>query len=248
MKRRQSDHYLFRKVVRFEMPLGKNMSSQRNGRKRGYRLIKSVFDFLFSLVFSVILLIPMLIIAVVIVIKEPGNPLFIQQRIGLGGKPFKIYKFRTMVKNADRVIEMLDRESYARYLDEFKLEEDPRLLGYVPGKKNCLGKMLRTTSLDEIPQVFFNVLLHHDMSVVGPRPILKSEMEKNYTLEEQKKLVSVKPGITGYWQAYARNSATYVSGRRQKMELYYVTHCSVLFDLKIMFATIGAVISKRGAH
>jgi len=85
------------------------------------------------------------------------------------------------------------------------------------------------------------------MSVVGPRPILPDELKRNYSAEEQERLLSVKPGLTGYWQAYARNDSTYESGGRQKMELFYVRNCSALFDLKIVFATVGAVLRKRGA-
>ena len=85
------------------------------------------------------------------------------------------------------------------------------------------------------------------MSIVGPRPILQEELESNYTPEEQQLLLSVKPGLTGYWQAYARNDATYETGERQRMELYYVQNQSMWLDLKIVFATFGAVLRKSGA-
>ena len=85
------------------------------------------------------------------------------------------------------------------------------------------------------------------MSVVGPRPILDEELEQNYTPAEQALFLSVKPGLTGYWQAYARNDATYETGERQRMELYYAQNANFWLDVKIIFATVGAVIRKKGA-
>ena len=101
--------------------------------------------------------------------------------------------------------------------------------------------------MDELPQIYWNILIKGNMSVIGPRPILRDELERHYTKEEQEKLLSIKPGLTGYWQAYARNNATYETGQRQKMELYYVDNRCLWLDLKILFATVGAVLSKSGA-
>ena len=103
-------------------------------------------------------------------------------------------------------------------------------------------------SIDELPQIFFNICVLGNMSVVGPRPILQQEIEENYTEEERKLILSVKPGLTGYWQAYARNNATYESGERQKMELYYISHRSFWLDLKIIFKTVISVIKRDGAE
>ena len=127
------------------------------------------------------------------------------------------------------------------YLKEFKLDDDPRLL---PHK---VGYYIRRLSIDELPQIIFNIFIPGNMSVVGPRPILPEELKLNYTPEEQKKLLSVKPGLTGYWQAYGRNKVVYANGERQRMELYYCDNCSVWFDIKIIFKSIFAVLKREGA-
>lgn len=129
------------------------------------------------------------------------------------------------------------------------MKDDPRLIGYKSagdGDK-CFGAKLRRMSLDELPQILVNILLLGNMSVVGPRPIVESELKENYTPEEQKLLLSVKPGLTGYWQAYARNNAGYANGERQKMELYYISNRSFGLDIKIIFKTIITVLKRSGA-
>lgn len=214
-----------------------------------YMIIKRIFDFVTSLICGIILLFPMLIIAVVISIKDFGNPFYKQKRVGKDGKPLYIYKFRSMKKGADNLEDMLTPEQLDIYLREYKLDDDPRLIGYKKagdGTK-CFGAKIRSISIDELPQILFNICILGNMSVIGPRPILKTELEENYSPAEQKLIMSVKPGLTGYWQAYARNDAGYEDGRRQQMELYYVNNQSVLLDLKILFNTIGAVLCKRGA-
>lgn len=214
-----------------------------------YMIIKRIFDFVTSLICGIILMFPMLIIAVIISIKDFGNPFYKQKRVGKDGKPLYIYKFRSMKKGADNLEEMLTPEQLDIYLKEYKLDDDPRLIGYKKagdGTK-CFGAKIRSMSIDELPQILFNICILGNMSVIGPRPILKTELEENYSPAEQKLIMSVKPGLTGYWQAYARNDAAYEDGRRQQMELYYVNNQSVLLDLKILFNTIGAVLCKRGA-
>ncbi len=211
---------------------------------------KRCFDFVASLLASIVLLLPMLVIGLLVVIKNFGSPFYIQKRVGMRGKIIKVYKFRSMKKNADHLEEMLTPEQLEEYRKEYKLVDDPRLLGYKkPGDGGrCFGAMIRKTSIDELPQIFFNILLRGDMSVVGPRPILPDELAENYTPEEQKLLLSVKPGLTGYWQAYARNDATYESGERQRMELYYIYNRSFLLDIKIIMQTVVSVLRKAGAH
>ena len=145
---------------------------------------------------------------------------------------------------------MLTPEQLAEYKKEYKLKDDPRLIGYKKagdGNK-CFGAKLRRMSLDELPQIMMNILILGNMSVFGPRPIIKSELKENYTPEEQKLLLSVKPGLTGYWQAYARNNVGYVNGERQKMELYYIHNRSFLLDIKIIFKTIITVLKRNGAE
>lgn len=214
-----------------------------------YRIVKRCFDFLASFAVSIVLLLPLSILALVIVIKDFGNPFYVQKRVGQNGKELKVAKLRSMKKGADNLEKMLTPEQLEEYRREYKLSDDPRLIGYKkPGDSGkCFGGFIRKASLDELPQIVWNICIKGNMSVVGPRPILQSELEENYTPEQQTMLLSVKPGLTGYWQAYARNNATYETGERQRMELYYVQNQSLWLDIKILFATVGAVIGKRGA-
>lgn len=214
-----------------------------------YIAIKRAFDFASSFALSIVLLVPMAIIALIIVAKDFGNPFYVQKRVGQNGSELRVVKFRSMKKGADHLEEMLTTEQLEEYHREYKLEDDPRLLGWAkPGDgKKCFGAFIRRMSLDELPQILFNICLKGNMSVVGPRPILQEEIEENYTSEQKKLLLSVKPGLTGYWQAYARNNATYMTGVRQEMELYYIQNQSLWLDIKILFATVGAVLKGRGA-
>lgn len=229
-----------------------NTNNENRYSKPGmaYLFFKRCFDFISSLFVSLILLLPMLIIALIIIIKDFGNPFYAQKRVGQHGKDLLVYKFRSMRLGADNLERMLTPEQLEEYKKEYKLKDDPRLIGYKkPGDGNsCFGAMIRKTSLDELAQILMNICIKGDMSVVGPRPILREELEKNYTPEEQQLLLSVKPGLTGYWQAYARNNATYESGERQKMELHYVYHRSFMLDVKIIFQTIISVFKRSGAQ
>ncbi len=221
-------------------------------RKRvsvSYLVVKRCFDFLSSLVASIVLLIPLSVLALLVYFSDFGNPIYIQKRVGKGGKVLHIAKFRSMKRGADNLEAMLTPEQLEEYRREYKLKDDPRLIGYrKPGDSSkCFGGFIRRASLDELPQILWNICIKGNMSVVGPRPILRDELEENYTMEQQKLLLSVKPGLTGYWQAYARNDATYETGERQRMELYYVQNQSLWLDIKILFATVGAVLRKRGA-
>lgn len=215
----------------------------------GYIVFKRFFDFLSSFCVSLVLLIPMAIIALMIVITDPGNPFYMQKRLGKDGQTIGVLKFRSMKIGADNLEEMLTPEQLDEYKREFKLQDDPRLIGYhKPGDgSKCFGAMIRRASIDELPQITYNICMKGNMSVVGPRPILKEELEENYSKEQQKQLLSVKPGLTGYWQAYARNNATYESGERQRMELYYVKNRSTLLDIKVILQTVVSVVRKSGA-
>lgn len=217
---------------------------------RLYLVSKRCFDFAASLLASLLLLIPMAVISLLVILKDFGSPFFIQERVGLRGRRIRVYKFRSMKKHADHLEDMLTPEQLEEYHTEYKLVDDPRLLGYKkPGDgSRCFGAVIRKTSIDELPQIFFNILIRGDMSVVGPRPILPDELEENYTPAQQALLCSVKPGLTGYWQAYARNDATYTSGQRQEMELYYIYNRSIRMDMKIIMHTVVSVIRKSGAR
>ena len=222
---------------------------QKSSQRLVYRIVKRAFDFLIALVAGIVLLIPMAVIAVMIMIKDPGNPFYSQERVGPGGKPIRMVKFRSMRKGSSDLESILTSEQIEEYKKEYKLEDDPRLIGYIkPGDgKKCFGGKLRRTSIDELPQILWNICIRGNMSLVGPRPILFSELEENYTKEEQELFLSAKPGLTGYWQAYARNDVGYSNHERQEMELYYCENRSLWLDIKIIFKTFGAVILGKGA-
>lgn len=224
-------------------------------RDNGYRMskgelfVRRCFDLACSLCASILLFIPMLIISVMIMMKDPGNPFYIHKRVGRNGESIGVLKFRSMKLGADNLEKMLTDEQLKEYKQEYKLKDDPRLIGYKhPGDgEKCFGAVLRRTSIDELPQIVYNILLKGNMSVVGPRPILEDELKEHYTDEQRDMLLSVKPGLTGYWQAYARSNATYETGRRQEMELYYIANRSIFLDLKIILKTISVVFKREGA-
>ena len=201
-----------------------------------YKFVKRAFDFIVALVAIVAISPLLLIISATVYMGDPGPVIYGQLRIGKNGKAFKMWKFRSMYKNADKMIDQLTDEQRQQYITEFKIDNDPRI--------TPVGNFLRKTSLDELPQLF-NVLCN-DMSLVGPRPLIESEIQTYYA-DMFDTLLSVKPGVTGYWQAYARNNATYQSGQRQQMEMYYVNHASIMLDIKILFRTVVSVLRKDGA-
>lgn len=208
-----------------------------------YRLVKAVFDWGVALCAGIVTLLPLLILMLVIVLKDPGPPLYFHKRIGKDGRTIRVAKLRTMHAGGDEPLDALTEEQIWLYRREYKLHDDPRLIGYVDGADNaeCFGAVLRRWAVDELPQLLYNICFKRNMSLVGPRPILREEMEQNYTLEERIRLCSVKPGLTGYWKAYAPWEATYENGKRQAMELYYVDHRSAWLDLKILFATLRSL-------
>lgn len=211
--------------------------SSKRLKTKSYLFIKRLFDFLASLAALILLSPLMLILAILVYLDDPGKVFYGHLRIGKNGKPFKMWKFRSMYMNADKMIDQLTPEQAKQYYTEFKIDNDPRI--------TKIGNFLRKTSLDELPQLF-NVLCN-DMSLVGPRPLIESEIQTYYA-DMYDTLLAVKPGVTGYWQAYARNNATYQSGERQKMEMYYVHNASLWLDIKILFKTIGSVLKKQGAQ
>ena len=201
-----------------------------------YKFVKRAFDFIAALAAIVAISPLLLIISAIVYMGDPGPVIYGQVQIGKNGKAFKMWKFRSMYKNADKMIDQLTDEQRQQYITEFKIDNDPRI--------TPIGNFLRKTSLDELPQLF-NVLCN-DMSLVGPRPLIESEIQTYYA-DMFDTLLSVKPGVTGYWQAYARNNATYQSGQRQQMEMYYVNHASIMLDIKILFRTVVSVLRKDGA-
>ncbi|MDZ4992191.1 sugar transferase [Clostridium perfringens] len=198
-----------------------------------YIIIKRLFDFISSLIGIIVFSPILIIISILIKLDSSGPIVFGHTRIGKDGKEIKVYKFRSMVENAQEVFENFTPEQKAEFNKNFKLENDPRI--------TKIGNFLRKTSLDELPQLWN--IIKGDMSVVGPRPIVKKEMVKYG--KSFKKVFSVKPGLTGYWQANGRSDTTY--DERVAMDLYYVDNKSLSLDLKIIIQTFVSVIKKEGA-
>ncbi|MBP3040662.1 sugar transferase [Bacillaceae bacterium Marseille-Q3522] len=202
-----------------------------------YIFLKRIFDLFFAIIGFFILLPVFAVVSGFYLFGENRGPMFFsQQRIGKNGKPFKILKFRTMVVNAEEKLKT-DRVLYKKFIKNgYKLEteEDPRITRF--------GRFLRKTSIDELPQLL-NVI-KGEMSLVGPRPVVEEELAEYK--ERRSDFLSVKPGVTGYWQVSGRSNVNYPE--RVDIELYYVRHKSVLFDMKILLKTFTAVIFQRGAY
>ena len=196
--------------------------------------IKRVVDVAVSVILLVSLSPLLLIVGFWILLDSPGPALFISERVGRSGKPFQMVKFRSMVDGAHLTYKEL-RESKPESVNGvfFKDFQDERI--------TRLGRFLRVSSIDELPQLW-NVLMG-DMSLVGPRPAFALETEK--LSDEQRRRLSVKPGLTGLWQVSGRSS---LPGERAiELDLYYVENASLWLDLKILAKTIPAVLSRRGA-
>lgn len=204
-------------------------------RKRtdAYFFAKRALDVVLSLLGIAISLIPMLLIALLIRIESPGPAIYVHHRIGKNGQPLPLLKFRSMYANADEMFEEFTPEQKDEWEKNFKLDNDPRI--------TRMGGFLRRSSLDELPQLFN--ILRGELSVVGPRPVVPEELEKYG--DDRAKFLSVTPGLTGYWQAYARSTCTYE--QRMEMELFYVENANFWWDIRIMFATVGAVLRGHGA-
>lgn len=203
------------------------------GINRVYLLVKRVSDFLLSLIGICLTFLPMCIVAISIRIESPGAAIYTQMRIGKNGKPFRIYKFRSMYENADEMIADFTPEQKEEWEANCKLNDDPRI--------TKIGKFLRKSSLDELPQLLN--ILKGELSIVGPRPVTAEEVERYGN--ERDLFLSVTPGLTGYWQAYARSTCTYE--QRIQMELHYAKNANLWWDIKIIFATVGAVLRGHGA-
>ncbi|MGC8409065.1 sugar transferase [Latilactobacillus sakei] len=203
-----------------------------------YRFSKRLSDILISGIMLVILIPVFIVFSVIYLIGENRGPLFYRQvRVGRNGELFKMYKFRSMVVNADKKL-LANKELYAKYVaNSYKLPdgEDPRVTKF--------GRFIRRTSLDELPQ-FINVFIGN-MSIIGPRPIVEKELTEYGTKERIDKLLSVTPGAMGYWQASGRSNIEYPE--RCEIELFYVDHASLGFDIKIMFKNIISIFKHDGA-
>lgn len=201
--------------------------------KKVYIKIKRVIDVILASV-ALILLSPLFaIIAIAIKIDSKGPVFFAHKRIGKNGKIIKLYKFRSMVINAEELIKSFTPEQMKEYKENYKLTNDPRI--------TKAGKFLRKTSLDELPQLIN--IINGDLSIIGPRPVIADELEKYGTNKD--KFLSVTPGLTGYWAANGRSNTTYE--QRMEMELYYIDNLSLKMDIKVFFKTILSVVKKEGA-
>ncbi|MDQ0974603.1 exopolysaccharide biosynthesis polyprenyl glycosylphosphotransferase [Neobacillus niacini] len=199
-----------------------------------YLFTKRFIDITGSLFGIIILSLLFMIIALLIKLEDPkGAVFFSQKRVGLNGKAFRMYKFRSMVSNAEEKLEELLK------LNEisgamFKMKDDPRI--------TRVGKFIRKTSIDELPQLF-NVL-KGDMSLVGPRPPLPREVAEYTQYDKQRLLVT--PGCTGLWQVSGRNSLSF--DEMVELDLEYMQKCSILFDLKIIFKTVLVLFGSKNAY
>ena len=204
-----------------------------------YKLIKNIFDISFSLIFLIAFIPLFLIIALLIKLSSRGSIFFLQERIGKNNVPFKCIKFRTMYPEAKDILQNLlnkDEKIKKEFEETHKIKNDPRI--------TTIGKLLRKTSLDELPQ-FINVI-RNEMSIVGPRPIVKAE-KKKYG-KNLIKVLSIKPGITGLWQVSGRNNLTYK--KRVKLDINYVKNYNLLMDIRILIRTFGVILFPldRGAY
>ncbi|MCC8104939.1 MAG: sugar transferase [Clostridiales bacterium] len=208
-----------------------------NARKPSliYLALKRVFDILASGIGLILLSWLFFIIAIIIAVSE-GFPVIHKRKcIGKDRKPFYMYKFRSMVLDSDNLEKYMTPEQIKEYKELCKLDDDPRI--------TKIGKFLRKTSLDELPQLL-NVFLG-DMSLIGPRPVVQSEADEYGT--DLDTLLSVRPGITGYWQVYGRGDKGYISIESKQQQLYYPVHCGILLDIKILLRTVYVVLSGKGA-
>lgn len=208
-----------------------------------YKKIKRILDVILSLILLIILSPLFLLVAFLIWITD-GNEIFVKEplRLGIRGKEFKMYKFRSMIPNAHKIIhEDILYEKWKKNEGKLKLDEDTRI--------TRIGKFLRRTDVDELPQLF-NVI-RGNMSLVGPRPMYQEEANRylgKYPEGEKyiKRILKVKPGITGIWQVSGRNSIKFKD--RMIIEAKYASHINFVDDLKIFLKTPLVVLTRKGVY
>jgi len=200
---------------------------------RGYEIRRRIADIIISMLCLLAVLPLCALVAAAIVITSPGSVLFRQRRIGRNGRPFMVYKFRTMYQDAERRRAALAEQNEASG-PLFKMRRDPRI--------TKVGKVLRRCSLDELPQLL-NVI-RGDMALVGPRPALPDEVAQ-YNHQQRLRLIAT-PGITGLWQVSGRSDLSFE--RAVQLDLEYVCCRSTWLDAKILLRTVPAVVSGRGAY
>ena len=202
-------------------------------KKPIYEFFKRAFDIVSSFIGLVVLSMPLLIVALIVVIDSPGAPpIYVQERVGKNGRKFKFYKVRSMIPNAEQMLDHL-LEKNEMEGPAFKMKDDPRITRF--------GRFIRKTSIDELPQLWS--VLKGDMSLVGPRPPLPREVVL-YT-EYQYQRLSVTPGLTCYWQIQPkRNSLSF--DEWLSLDLKYISERNFWTDIKILFKTVGAVCGLEG--
>lgn len=202
-------------------------------KNRIYPFFKRIMDLLMVSI-AVILLLPIfLLISILVKVTSKGPVIYKHKRVGKNGRKIYLYKFRTMVSDADNFDKYFTKSELKKFKENYKLEDDPRI--------TRIGKILRRTSLDELPQLFN--ILKGDMSLIGPRPVVEEELE--YFKENKELILSILPGLTGWWACNGRSCRTYDD--RVKLEAYYVKNMSFRLDIKCFFKTIVTVIKKEGA-
>ena len=200
-----------------------------------YLLTKRTIDFIGALVGLILLSPIMVIVAIAIKLEDPkGNIIFGHMRVGKDGKMFPCLKFRSMFSNAEEMKKNFTEEQKREYAETFKLKDDPRI--------TKVGKFIRKTSLDELPQLFN--ILKGDMTIVGPRPIVTDELDFYGEYEDYYK--AVKPGLTGLWQVSGRSDTTY--DERVNLDMEYVTTRNTFKDLYIIFMTAVKVLKREGSY
>lgn len=203
-----------------------------------YRFVKRFFDIFLSALAILLLSWLLLIIVLLVFFTSKGPAIFRDHRVGKDGKEIHVYKFRSMYVDAEeRITEYLDKKQLKQWKKERKVDHDPRV--------TPVGKVLRKTSLDELPQLF-NILFG-TMSIIGPRPITTFELKKHFTPEEQQILLSARPGLIGYWAVKGRSDISYANGERQKLELDYFKLRGLFFDLSLIFRVIPTIVRGKGA-
>jgi lipopolysaccharide/colanic/teichoic acid biosynthesis glycosyltransferase len=212
----------------------RSLARQRLARSRSRDNAKRAFDIVFSLSVLIVCAPIYLALAIAIACTSSGSIFYIQERVGKNHKRFGCIKFRTMVPNADRLLdEMIAQSEDLRqeFSENFKLKEDPRI--------TKIGKFLRITNLDEFPQ-FINVL-KGEMSVVGPRPLVPEEIER-YGLAIDR-VLTIRPGVTGLWQVSGRNDIPYA--QRIRIDVNYVKRRNFWLDLRIVIKTIHLTVMPK---
>lgn len=202
-------------------------------RSSTYYIVKRTMDIIFSLIGIIISSPILLITAIIIKLDSEGPIIFAQDRVGQNGKLFKMYKFRSMIDDAEKLLYKLkDKNEMSGPM--FKMKYDPRI--------TKVGRFIRRTSIDELPQLIN--ILRGEMSLVGPRPNLPQEVEKFNEIQKQKLLV--KPGLTCYWQVMGRSNIGFEEWMR--LDLKYIRERNTWIDIKLIFRTVGVLFGDDGAR